>query len=642
MKRMIIGVLLLGLLLAGCAARGEGQPEQSPEPTQSDAAPQQTQTPQVTEPARPRLLESAETADGVLYAIPNAVIEENMMQELSVFQGQLLSAFYVYDMQTQSDVLHLRLLSLDSGELLGEARVPTEVSYSVTVQVCGECVVVGDGSSGTVRVFDTRLNETAQYEAAGQRIFVNQSVTAACCLTAEGVRMVELETGRARTVLDGAADLSLYAQTDSTVTVRYIDLTDAGRRERWAAIELETGAVETLDIDDSLSGMACADGMWVGELLSEGDTYLLGAQQELCRFRLDEDYPMLTLTGDPTRLILRTTRTDGTQSLTAYDAEGKFLSSCTVSGGSLMLKQAWLDGGQGCFLIAIGDDGCDRLYYWDVTAETQGEDLELLPYGARELTGTVLPEEYYRRAQELSRQYGVSIRIGELCPIECGDKLMEQECDAQRVKLGLDVLERALAAYPEGFFRGLRYGSMRTIEIDLAGEISNREPIAGYQPTAFVRQEDGVICVVLNINVGEQALEQNFYHETSHVIDKAMAHIALYREGTLYSEEGWLALNPPEFAALNPEEGGYYGSYAMMPMEYYQEAFTSCFISDYGKSFATEDRATVFETAMIGQDRVFQASETLYAKLDYYCRCIRDCFATEDWPEQTQWEKALG
>lgn len=643
MKRSVLGILLACLLLAGCG-RADG-PGESPAPTQSQPAPQESgpaqDTPQVTEPVRPGILDGAQAADGGLFYVPNAVIEENMMQELSVFQGQLLSACYIYDMQTQSDALHLRLIDLDSGGLLRETKIPTEVSYAVSVQVCGGSIAVSDGYSGIIRVLDGQLNETARYQVSGERIFVDEAVTTACCLSADGVRMVELAGGGERTVLSGAADLSVYACAGQDITVRYIDLTAPGQPERWAGIDLNTGAVQVLELEGSLAGVGYHGGVWAGEIPSDPGAFFWGTQAQPHRVRLEAEYPVLMLGGDPVRLVVRGTLADGAQTLAAYGADGSFLSACTVRDGALMLKQAWLDGAWGCFLIVIDSSGSDRLYFWDLTAPVQGEDLEPRPYEPAELTGTAVEPELYQRAAELSRQYGVRVRIAELCPVESGDKRVEQACDPAEVKAGLDALEQAMSAYPEGFFRQLRHGAYQTVEVCLGGEITNTQPVEGYAPTAFVRLENGVATMVLNIRMGREALIRNFYHETSHIIDKVLEHDAAYREGAVYSEEGWRALNPPEFAALNPDEGGYFGSYGMMPMEYFQEQFVSCFMSDYGKTFSTEDRATVFEAAAAGDGRSFQTSPVLREKLAFYCRCIRDCFDTEQWPERTAWEQTL-
>lgn len=175
------------------------------------------------------------------------------------------------------------------------------------------------------------------------------------------------------------------------------------------------------------------------------------------------------------------------------------------------------------------------------------------------------------------------------------------------------------------------------------GAITNKEFIEAYTPNAFVQHENGKIIMVLNIDDSADSLLKTFYHETSHIIDKVLEHDALYREDALYSEEKWWSQNPSEFIELNPEAGGYYESYEIMPMSYYQEVFTPYFASDYAKSFATEDRATVFELAMTGSSQLssFGSANPLRQKLEYYCQCIRDCFDTTNWSDTTIWETSL-
>ena len=57
-------------------------------------------------------------------------------------------------------------------------------------------------------------------------------------------------------------------------------------------------------------------------------------------------------------------------------------------------------------------------------------------------------------------------------------------------------------------------------------------------------------------------------------------------------------------------------------------------------TYPTEDRATLFAAAM-AKVPLLEESPGMQAKLDYYARCIRDCFDTEGWPEVTAWEQPL-
>lgn len=598
---------------------------------------------------KPKILETAIPVeeDGVLNYIPNNSIEENSMQELWFFQNQLLSSYSIYNVRTNTEILHLRLLSLDSGEILCETELETSGSYAVTIQAFEDHIVVSDAQTGKIHVFDETLQETKTYEASADRIYVNPSVTKAYCLTSsDGIHIVDLETKDEEVLLKNTTELFCYSCSETDISIKYIDLTTVDKKECYAGLNLATGTLEVFEIDDSFSGMEYHNGIWASELLAYKDTYFLGKQEDPFKFNCDASYPTLSLVGNPTRLILTTTTANGTQTMSAYETDGTFLSTCSSKGtnGTFTLKQLWHQNANGYFLLMIDNSGKDQLYFWDVSKTSKADSLDLISYFSEEqLGGTILEQTYYDQTKTLSEKCGATIKIADQCETTYLDHIVEQECDLQKVKTGLAMIEKALTSYPDGFFQQLRYGNYRKIEINLAGEIATKEQIDSYTPTAFLQHENGKITMVLNINETADIIEQNFYHESSHMIDKVLEHNALYRTDAIYSEEKWWSFNPKEFIALNPEYGGYYVSYEMMPMEYYQELFTTYFANDYGKSFSTEDRATILEAAMMGTSQIFSPniSKPLHDKLEYYCQSIRDCFDTTGWPTYTTWENTL-
>jgi hypothetical protein len=64
------------------------------------------------------------------------------------------------------------------------------------------------------------------------------------------------------------------------------------------------------------------------------------------------------------------------------------------------------------------------------------------------------------------------------------------------------------------------------------------------------------------------------------------------------------------------------------------------FISSYAMTFPTEDRATLM-SAIMSDKTVLQENPGMAEKMRYYAACIRDCFDTEGWPENTLWEQVL-
>lgn len=257
------------------------------------------------------------------------------------------------------------------------------------------------------------------------------------------------------------------------------------------------------------------------------------------------------------------------------------------------------------------------------------------------LGGNILEQSYYDQAKVLSEKYHITIRIADQCETDFGDMLAEQTYDIDKIQAVLQMLDQALAKYPENFFQQLSYGEYQSTELNLVGQITYVGEIDNYEPTAFAQQNDGKNILALNILEDMDIIELNLYHESSHIIDKVLEYDSEHREDSYYSEFKWQNLNPESFIELNPYMGGYYGSYDMMPMEYFVEEYVPYFISTYAMSYSTEDRATIFAEAMMGHILPFSVNDPLMKKLDFYSKSIRDTFDTTDWPVQTAWEIPL-
>lgn len=632
-KTFICSLLFLLIFITSCASHSS-----------SDITINSTESKNSITMHKPKLLETSIPVDGseVLYYVPNTIVEENLMQHIGLFQGQLLCFCSVYSIEKDMDILYLRLLDLDTGELIRETSLFTSPSSPVTVQSLEDNIIVSDGSLGIIHVLDEKLDEIQTYSVSGNSIYVNPSLTKAFCLGNDGIQIISLGSGTGETLLENVADLSLYSCRGEYLTFRYIDLNTYDKREFYASLHLKSGKLEVFTMDDNVSELEYQGGIWVGKLSSKEQTYLIGNQENLSTFTLDLTYPSLQLPEDVSHLMVIAMNSNNHQILTAYDTTGTFLSDCSLENisGSLVQNMIWHEGAQGYFFFLVTEEGYDQLYFWDFSEKRTEDNLVLTSYQENEnLTGTVLDSSYYDKAKKLSEKYGVTIKIADLCNTDYLDKTVLQECSEDKVSTALSLLEKAFSTYPEGFWNQLPYGSYRTIEINLTGAISNKEWMEGHESTAFLQHNDGKITMVLDINQDASILEQNFYHESSHIIDKHLEHVALYKENSLYSEETWASFNPADFIQLNPEYKGYYGSYDIMPMEYFDEAFTPYFVYDYGKSFPTEDRATIFETAMVGNTNIFSGADNpLQKKLSYYSQCIRDAFDTTGWPECTAWE----
>lgn len=322
-------------------------------------------------------------------------------------------------------------------------------------------------------------------------------------------------------------------------------------------------------------------------------------------------------------------RVDG-QTVTQYDADGGFVSICAlpeslgVPGRDFVWSERW----QGWFFLAYGEAGC-RLLFWDPAVQTQSEDVQIHPEQVPE--GSLLPQELYDRARELSERFDLDIRIAERAARGYNNYNSEILADAEVTAHALDVLEATLSQYPEGFFTQLKYGNRHTVRIELVDALSAKSgKDVSSTTSAFTTRTDRYSMIVLN---GQRIREAVIFHELSHIIDKCLAWDSQLREDALYSEEGWMALQPEGFE--------YAGSYANAPESTTKFYDSGYFVRAYSCVSATEDRAVMLEKAILGDQSVFDANPHLMPKLEYYCAGIRDTFDTTGWPEVTIWERLL-
>lgn len=591
-----------------------------------------------TENNKPAILDKGIAADeaGVLSYIPNDAIEEQLMQQIYIFKGNMLSSAACYDTNTESNIQKLRILSLDIGEVLYETDIAN--IDMANVQVCGDFIAVSDAQNGIIYVLNDKLEKVNEYSVIGDVVYVNTALTEAYCfVNGSELRRVQLNSGKTSSILTDVYDLYASVQCGNYISMSYIG--GASGLERYCALNLETGELERQDLKVSLLATEYNGGIWKAELTGENGCYLLGTQDNPYKFNTPFEGASINLLDESSRLIIKNYEIDGKQGMSIYDTDGICLSSCVLNdlGYGPIYNPIWSESAGGYFFTIIDQAGYDKLYFWDISVEgVEEENLELKSfYEDDNISGDKVPQEYYERAAAIGEQYGMTIKIADQCVTDYDGFIVEQVLDTSQIETGLDILENALSSYPENFFQQIYYGSCRTMEINLMGEITSKEYIENYWPVAFVSLGNK-ITMVLNITCDETLLKQNFYHETSHIIDKKLEYDARYREGALYSEEAWEALNPEGFP-------GYYGSYGVLPDEYLAEEFNPYFIDLYAMTKATEDRARIFEYAAIGKSIYFK-EEIFYgrrAKLEYYCECIRDAFDTTGWPETTIWEEGL-
>lgn len=284
----------------------------------------------------------------------------------------------------------------------------------------------------------------------------------------------------------------------------------------------------------------------------------------------------------------------------------------------------------GCVQILIYDPAsdCDAILSWDPSVselrDTASYTEDYYTAEAPDAAGLALCRAY---AEELSARFGVEIRIGpEAAAHQPWDYTFQAEHQYRVIREQLLKLEQCLSRYPPevltqtaAHFQGLTVCLVRSIRGST--EDSSLDIATGIQ---FL--EDGRAYVVLSAGAYQ---EQALYHELFHVME---THI-LSGAGAL---DQWDSLNPAGFSYDLD-----YAANALRSSGVYLQKGQRAFVDTYSMSFPREDRARVFEYAMLsGQESLFR-EKILQEKLSALCLGIRDAYGLKKWEEALPWEQYL-
>ncbi len=623
MKKRIATILLVALLLTGCSAPIEGPDAPTNPPTVTQ--------PTTPAPTRPRsdLLDRAEPIGGQsqLRYIPGSYAEEFYAPQLFGLQDAVLLSHVTYDGNGELATHQLVSFTLATGKPQG--RYCVENAGSVEVKTQSGCVAILDHERKKLDILDARLNLLESYRVDTQwgDWYLSQDLQRLYYADWEaGITVTELATGQARLAIAQSVQGSILDAQDDRLLVEYVDTTT--QRSCMAFLDMSTGATETVHLSVNGAWTTCAAGEFLLQDHGNYQTYHLKGP---------EFHSLVTIHQggltqlDPTGHLLW----NNGSSLALYDSQGKFLSAVTLPQQQIAYSYEgfyWWEDFGGYLFVAQGEQGNAKLYFWDLSQSCQGEDLPLRAYDDAVPGGYAADPALYRRAQELGQKYGLDIRIADQCGLDYDEYYSYAVTDYQAISDSLDTLEKALASYPQDYFRQLLYGKLESIRVEMIAGLAKKDLAADAAYTsfsAFAQNMGNYYLVVADVY---SSYEETWYHEFSHITDGRLEWDAQLRPEALYSSDGWLALQPKGFQ--------FSYSYDILPEDVGSSRYDGWFVDDYACTFPTEDRARTMEHAMVGWDWTFE-SEHIRAKLDYYSRCIRDCFDTTAWPEVTAWEKPL-
>ena len=623
MRRLLILLLCILVLLTGCLTEPQTPSYRETEPTSTTETVLPTEaTPPKEQPGVP-LLDQGEAVgeSGNLLYIPNPHMESMACPEIRLFGHSLL----VYE-HTMNGTMQLKRISLEDGVLLAEAAY--SVSPAASVQVGNGLIGVCDSDSRQVLILNESLETEMIYSVPleGGIWYLNQELETVYVFIQDGLISYDLETERSYWLLDNATLVQPIKMGSGYVLFSYTDISNKKTYSR--SLNLSTATIETMPVDTPISSGVRNGAQWLLRQAVDSGTYILVNQEKAVTFNQTEGIVEL-LPGRQQLLI-----TDGSyRALSLYNLDGKFLSRCSLpetAYASVSMDLVWSGYWQGYFFRDTYDNAA-HLMFWNTATEQVGGDLPVTSLGDVHAPEAILEKELYQKAAELSQRFGMDIRIAEQCALDYSHYEADVLTDPYSVRYALNILELALNNYPEGFLQQLPFGSMQQIRIELVNNLRGKEGmdthpiyIGGFAQENF----DHYLVVFDSLSLDTQSV----YHELSHVIDKHLAWDASLRSQALFSEDTWLSLQPEGFR--------YAYSYTDMTDAIAAYANSGYFVSSYSMTFPTEDRATLM-SVIISDKTVLQENPGMAEKMRYYAACIRDCFDTEGWPENTLWEQVL-
>jgi hypothetical protein len=604
--KKLLCILIALLFLTGC-----GGQVQETNPPETILAPTEPPVPWVEEQGQPW------DREGALVELPLEIPNGISYASYTVYDGDLLFWSLDHHLEDQPRI-DICILDLDTGKVLAQADIP--FAGTMSPQVLGEAVYLTDNGTCVILKLDKQLNVVQRWETGicDASMYLDANNTVYVYKWDEESYALNLETGEKQPILAENPEIAYLDALDGYLRVEYFH-PDSGE-SCTVFLDLYTGQRQDAPIQGQ-SECEFRNGIWLFHEYEDSFVYTLftsGGEPVM----VDFGYNSLRLMD---HLLLKIS--DGNRQISLHDLSGRALGQCTITDQDYgydyyeVIPNEELDG----YFILIGNyDGALRLLFWDTDKGEQGEDIPFAPIP----TPSELEAMIQQRVSDLEAEYGLNILVGEEAGIHFFDFNAERVTNLDDISDALDTLERALEAYPDGFFRQLRYGEVQRNEIHLAGTLTatNSEYTDTYE--AFVQDSYDCHVMVVDIYLTD---ESTYFHEFSHIIDSYLEWDAMQRTDALFSDEAWCSLNPGWFP-------GYTYDYSW---EQYVEDYSS-FVDSYSTINPTEDRARVLEYAMVDYGYyTFEDSEVLLEKLDYYCRCIRDAFDTSDWPESLPWEQYL-
>ena len=353
-----------------------------------------------------------------------------------------------------------------------------------------------------------------------------------------------------------------------------------------------------------------------------GSAYLLGAAQDTTLYRLESGI---------SACLLQEEQLGGTLRNAVWLPE-QVLVGCVYGGGTFRLTA--IDPAQLTFTQVSDGIAVD---------DPMAVDTSLTEVYWNSLNGQPLPatlQEARDYADQLEERYGVTILLSaqgqEACEavwdaVVTTTDQWPLEDEPYAIARTLEALDRALALYPEGFFRQMRNtmgeGGVRFIPV---GHIENDVNAVGLTYETYGWQN---IYIDVTLGTFESVICHEIWHATEGVIS--------YRDWVSFDPGNWSVCNPDGFF-YNEDVEDADPNPSRWTFNYEMDAQNVYFVDAYARTNAKEDRARIMEYVMANEDLAGALMQSPYItqKLEIMCQAIRNSFDTSAWGD-LRWERLL-
>lgn len=353
-----------------------------------------------------------------------------------------------------------------------------------------------------------------------------------------------------------------------------------------------------------------------------GSAYLLGVAQDTTLYRLESGISACLLQEEQLGGALRN----------AVWLPEQVLVGCVYGGGAFHLTA--IDPAQLTFTQVSDGIAVD---------DPMAVDTALTEVYWNSLNGQPLPatlQEARDYADQLEERYGVTILLSaqgqEACEavwdaVVTTTDQWPLEDEPYAIARTLEALDRALALYPEGFFRQMRNtmgeGGVRFIPV---GHIENDVNAVGLTYETYGWQN---IYIDVTLDTFESVICHEIWHATEGVIS--------YRDWVSFDPGNWSVCNPDGFF-YNEDVEDADPNPSRWTFNYEMDAQNVYFVDAYARTNAKEDRARIMEYVMANEDLAGALMQSPYItqKLEIMCQAIRNSFDTSAWGD-LRWERLL-